>query len=102
LISPLDLSIDLVTVALAFGAGFFALKIRATFKGGRLWRPWQIIAPSLILYGISGVTEVLAESTGSSILDFLESTFELLFVLILVYGLYMFYKAWNPTEAPKK
>jgi hypothetical protein len=61
-----------------------------------------MIAPSLILYGFSGVLEILADTTGSPLLDLLESTVELFFVLVLVYGLYLFYKAWNPMDAHKK
>ena len=102
MIGDLDLSIDLITTALAFGAGLFALRIRATFKGGRLWRPWQTIAPSLVLYGFAGVAQILADFTSSSALDFLEAILELFFILVLAYGLYSFYKAWNPTGASKK
>ncbi len=102
LIDPLDLSIDIVTAVLAFGAGFFAFRIRSTFKGGLLWRAWRIIGPSAVIYGFGKVAGILADTLDSPFLLFVQTILELFFVLALASGLYFFHKAWNPKEAPKK
>jgi hypothetical protein len=102
LIDPLDFSIDLATTLLAFGAGFYAFRIRATFKGGLLWRSWQAIGPSAVIYGLSKAVGLLDDFIGSDFLLYLQSILELLFVLTLASGFYYLHKAWNPKEAPKK
>ena len=99
---PLDLSIDVVTTALAFGAGFYAFRIRSTFKGGLLWRAWRIIGPSAVIYGFSKVVGILDDTVGGTFLLLLQSILELLFVLALFSGFYLFHKSWNPKETSKK
>jgi hypothetical protein len=98
---PLDLSIDIVTTILAFGAGFYAFRIRSTFRGGLLWRGWQTIGPSAFLYAFAVVVNILADILENSFLTLLQSILELLFALALAYGFYLFQKAWTP-KAPTK
>jgi hypothetical protein len=102
LVDPIDFSIDVITTVLAFGVGFYAFRIRATFKGGLLWQAWRIIGPSALVYGLSKVTGLVEDLSGYPLLPYLQSVLELLFVLALAYGFYLFHKAWNPKEAPKK
>jgi len=102
MLDAIDLTIDLVATVLAFGAGVYAFRIRATFKGGLLWRGWRTIGPSAFLYAFAKVAEILADTLDSSLLLFLQSILELLFILALAYGFYLFHKAWTPKGAPNK
>jgi hypothetical protein len=101
LIDVIDLAVDLITTALVFGAGFYAFKIRSTFKGGILWRPWRVIGPAPIIYGLARIAETLSEVLDVSVFREIQALLELIFVLTLAYGFYLFYKAWNPKEIAK-
>ncbi len=97
MIDFLDLSVDLVTVAFAVGAGFFAVLVRNQFKGGLMERPWRVIGPSPLVFALGEVVHVGQEYAGDvPQLEFLHVSLEMLFVLMLMYGFYLFYKAWTP------
>lgn len=97
-----DLFIDLVTTALAFAAGFYALQIRNTFKGGLFERPWRAVGPAAVLYALAKIVNILSDTLGGGALPTIQSLLELAFVSTFFYGLYLFSKAWRPVSTPKK
>jgi len=103
LLDLLDLFIDLATTAFALGAGFYALEIRNTFKGGLFERPWRAVGPAAVLYALAKITNILSDTiSGGAVLSTIQSLLELAFVLTFFYGLYLFRNAWRPVLAPKK
>jgi hypothetical protein len=93
----LDLTVDLVTFSLAIGAAFFAVLVRNQFKGGMLWRPWSILGPSPLVYAFGEVMHIAGEMMGGS--DFLETVHvacEAIFLMMLMLGFYLLYRAWTP------
>ena len=93
----LDVSFDLVSVALAIGATFYAFMLRNRFKGGLLWKPWRIIGNAPLVYAIAQTVHIFQEATGmGQSLEFLSAFLEALFVLILLYGLYALNGFWAP------
>ncbi len=95
----LDIIVDLIVTVLALGAGVFAFSIRNRFRGGLLWRPWQIIGPSPFLFALGEFSNVLRDIWGDSVLiESIHLFAEVGFIAMLMYGFYLFNKAWIPKK----
>jgi len=99
-----DISIDILTAALAVGTGLFAYMVRNRFRGGPFWNPWQVIAPSPFVLAAAEANHIYEDFDGSTMLaTWLHAILEAGFVLMLFYGFYLFYRAWDsaPEEGPQ-
>ncbi|MFQ6135293.1 MAG: hypothetical protein ACE5KU_05720, partial [Nitrososphaerales archaeon] len=98
----LEITLDIFTVVFALGVAFFALMVRNIFRGGLLWRPWRIIGPSPLLFAFAELNHITQEILGNlPILGYIHSIFETIFLIVLLYGFYLFYKVWRPTNTGK-
>ena len=89
--------VDLVAFSLALGISFFAYMIRNRFRGGMLWRPWQIIGPAPLAYAAGELVHVGQDIYGNMWwLEVGHLAFEGLFLILLLYGFYLFYRIWAP------
>jgi hypothetical protein len=94
-----DVSIDLLTASLALGTGFFAFTIRNNFRGGLMWKPWRVIAPSPFVLAAAEANHIYEDLEGPSTLaTSLHVILEAGFVLMLFYGFYLFYKVWGASS----
>jgi hypothetical protein len=50
---------------------------------------------------LARIAETLSEVLDVSVFREIQALLELIFVLTLAYGFYLFYKAWNPKEIAK-
>lgn len=91
----MDVVIDLVAFSLAIGISFFAFLIRNKFRGGMLWRPWQIIGPAPPAYAAGELVHVGQGVYGDvQLLQVGRLAFEGLFLVMLLHGFYLFYRIW--------
>lgn len=101
MIDVIDVTADTTSVVLALGVAFFAIAIRNRFRGGLLWGPWRVIGPSPILFALGEMSRILEDVLGIPLLNLFHLIFEVGFLIMLLYGFYLFYKVWTPQERPK-
>lgn len=103
MIDFVDVSIDILTAALAVGTGFVAILIRGKFKESILWKPWRILASSPFVLAAAEANHIYEDFVGSNTLAYsFHVVLEAGFVLMLFYGFYLLYKAWVPSQGEEE
>jgi len=87
---------SVVQLVLSLGAAVIAFGLRKTFEGGIFEKAWRVIAVAPVVYGV-GQAVILAEAIvqETATLEPLGSAIEVVFLVILVTGLFMFASAWS-------
>ena len=87
---------SVVQLVLSLGAAVIAFNLRKTFEGGMFERAWQVIEIAPIIYALAQAVEILAATYGeTAFIGYLASVVEVVFLAILVTGLFMFASAWG-------
>lgn len=85
-----------VQLVLSLGAAVIAFSLRKTFAGGIFARAWQVIGYAPIVYGVGQATQLVEAVLGdNSTIGSLASVIEVVFLVLLVSGLFMFASAWR-------
>src|SRR3990170_6367080 len=97
-----ELVFDLSTMLLAFGMTYYAYRIRDTFRDSILWRPLQVFGMSPLLVALGELFHVIPEILDledSQLFGVAHQILETGFMALLLYGFYLFYRAWRPPTA---
>jgi len=87
---------SVVELVLSLGAAIIAFSLRKTFEGGIFERAWRVIAIAPVIYAVGqSIRLIEAVFQESSTIESLESLVEVVFLFILVSGLFMFASAWG-------
>jgi len=93
---------SLALAGLAFATWLFAFETRKTFRGGIFWNAWRLIATSLAFFIVNQLVTAYEAIYGFAVeADAVAEGFEAMGFLLLLSGLYLFYKAWNPKAMAK-
>ena len=97
MVQPLFATYSVVLGGMFFATWFFAFEIRKTFRGGIFWGAWRLIATSVLFFMASELVIAYEAVYGSTFAaDATSQSFEALGSIILLTGIYRFYRAWNP------
>ena len=97
-----ELVFDLSTMLLAVGMTYYAYRIRDTFRDSILWRPLQVFGMSPLLVALGELFHVIPEILDledSQLFGVAHQILETGFMALLLYGFYLFYRAWRPPTA---
>ncbi|MCL5318925.1 MAG: hypothetical protein M1503_11800 [Thaumarchaeota archaeon] len=87
---------------LAAGMFYYAYSIRNTFRGSILWRPLQVfgISPMILVLGeLFDIISDILEINGGQPFRVAHRILETGFMVLLLFGFYLFYRAWRPPTA---
>jgi hypothetical protein len=87
---------SVIQLVLSLGAAVIAFGLRKTFEGGIFEKAWRVIAIAPIIYGAGqaiAVIEAIFQETAT--LEPLGSVVQVVFLVTLVIGLFMFASAWS-------
>ncbi len=96
-----EVALDLTTMLLASVMSYYAYRIRSTFKNSILWRPLQVFGISPIIFVIGELSHIMSEILylESPLFEIAHQVLETIFMAVLLYGFYLFYRAWRPPTA---
>ena len=78
------------------GAALIAFSLRRTFEGGIFERAWRVIAIAPIVYALAQAVELVEATYGETpFIGSLASVVEVVFLVMLVSGFFMFASAWG-------
>src|SRR6266849_4675190 len=85
-----------VQLVLSLGAALIAFSLRKTFEGGVFERAWRVIGIGPVVYGAGQAIQlVVAMSQVPEATESLGSAVEVIFLIILLSGFFMFASAWS-------
>jgi len=88
-----------VQLVFASGAAAIAFSLRKTFEGGIFEKAWRVIGVAPILYALAQAIELVqATQRESPAFGSLASVVEVVFLVILFSGFFMFASAWGGTK----
>jgi hypothetical protein len=86
-------------LVLTLGAALIAFNLRKTFEGGIFERAWRVIEIAPIVYALAQVVELVeATYVETPVTASLASVVEVVFLVILVSGFFMFASAWGGSK----
>lgn len=93
---------DLCTMLLAVGMSSYAYRIRDTFRDSVLWRPLQVFGISPLILVLGELFDIIPEILDVEEVQLFGLAHRILetgFMMFLLYGFYLFYRAWRPPTA---
>ena len=87
---------SVIQLVLSLGATVIAFSLRKTFEGGIFERAWEVIGVAPVVYGLGQVimlVEAIFQPT--AVLELGGNAFQVIFLIVLVSGLFMFASAWS-------
>ena len=74
----------------------YTFRLSSFFKGGMLYRPFQLMAPAFSIYALGSFVDLLAlVAVLPESYHFVHFFAYLLFFVLMTYSIYLLYRAWQ-------